>query len=83
MCKFAAECLRWSEDSDNASQRDLITRIAKRWMTKAAAIERLLWRYWFDRYRPEIHYMRGPGPRCRQKHASGGQPVETDLRKRH
>lgn len=23
---------------------------------------------WFDSYRPEQHYMRGPGPRCRAKH---------------
>ena len=22
---------------------------------------------WFDAYRPEQHYMRGPGPRCRAK----------------
>jgi len=24
----------------------------------------------FDPYRPELHYMRGPGPKWRQKHAS-------------
>jgi hypothetical protein len=23
---------------------------------------------WFDRYRPERHYMRGPGPKWREKH---------------
>jgi hypothetical protein len=23
----------------------------------------------FDPYRPELHYMRGPGPRWREKHA--------------
>jgi hypothetical protein len=22
-------------------------------------------------YRPEKHYMRGPGPKCRERHASG------------
>jgi hypothetical protein len=22
----------------------------------------------FDPYRPECHYMRGPGPKCREKH---------------
>ena len=33
-------------------------------------------RYWrglktaiFDSYRPELHYMRGPGPKWREKHA--------------
>ena len=82
MRQFAAECLRWSEETDNASQRDLMIRIAKQWMTTAAAIEGL-WRYCFDRYRPELHYMRGPGPRCRQEHASGGQRAATDLRKLH
>jgi hypothetical protein len=25
----------------------------------------------FDRYRPELHYMRGPGPKWRVKHAGG------------
>jgi len=25
----------------------------------------------FDPYRPELHYMRGPGPRWRAKHARG------------
>ena len=83
--QFAAECLRWSEETDNASQRDLMIRIAKQWMTTAASIERFLWRYCFDRYRPELHYMRGPGPRCRQKHGrpSGGHLAATDLRKLH
>ena len=27
-----------------------------------------LWRHCFDLYRPELHYMRGPGPRWREKH---------------
>jgi len=25
----------------------------------------------FDLYRPELHYMRGPGPKWRAKHAPG------------
>jgi hypothetical protein len=25
----------------------------------------------FDPYRPELHYMRGPGPKWRTKHAHG------------
>ena len=25
-----------------------------------------------DPYRPELHYMRGPGPKWREKHARGG-----------
>jgi hypothetical protein len=27
----------------------------------------------FDPYRPERHYMRGPGPKWRAKHALSGQ----------
>lgn len=27
-----------------------------------------LWKTMFDSYRPERHYMRGPGPRFRAKH---------------
>ena len=29
---------------------------------------RLLWMLLFDRYHPERHYMRGPGPKWREKH---------------
>ena len=35
-----------------------------------------LWRQFikdlFDPYRPELHYMRGPGPKWRQKHGLAG-----------
>ena len=24
-----------------------------------------------DRYRPELHYMRGPGPKWQERHAAG------------
>lgn len=27
-------------------------------------------------YRPEVHYMRGPGPKWRQKHAASTKSVE-------
>ena len=40
MRKFAAECLRWSETTGNASQRDLMIQIAKSWMHTAATLER-------------------------------------------
>ena len=39
MRQFAAECLRWSEQTDNASQRDLMIRIARRWVLTAKSIE--------------------------------------------
>jgi hypothetical protein len=28
----------------------------------------------FDRYRPERHYMRGPGPKWHEKHGGAGRP---------
>jgi hypothetical protein len=35
-----------------------------------------LWREllnrFFDRYRPERHYMRGPGPKWRERHEASG-----------
>ena len=29
----------------------------------------------FDSYRPELHYMRGPGPKWHAKHASAPRPA--------
>jgi hypothetical protein len=44
--------------------------------TKAPSLRRTATALWhslakdlFDPYRPELHYMRGPGPRWRAKHA--------------
>ena len=33
--------------------------VAQRWQKQLACL--------FDPYRPECHYMRGPGPKCREK----------------
>jgi len=32
-----------------------------------------------DHYRPELHYMRGPGPKWRAKHARPAITAEPDL----
>jgi hypothetical protein len=32
----------------------------------------------FDPYRPELHYMRGPGPKWREKHAREAQPAAVE-----
>jgi hypothetical protein len=37
---FALECLRWSDETGDPSNRDLMIRIAKHWMQTASAIER-------------------------------------------
>jgi hypothetical protein len=39
---FALECLRWSEETDNAGHRDLMIRVATTWMSTASTIERRL-----------------------------------------
>ncbi|MGX9431117.1 MULTISPECIES: hypothetical protein [Bradyrhizobium] len=43
-------------------------------LTKIVAEFRTFWRQFFARafnpYRPELHYMRGPGPAWRAKHRS-------------
>jgi hypothetical protein len=30
----------------------------------------------FDTYRPELHYMRGPGPRWREKHGTAARNTQ-------
>jgi hypothetical protein len=40
MRAFAAECLRWSDKTSNASHRSLMVGVATTWAQTAAAIER-------------------------------------------
>jgi len=37
---FALDCLRWSDETDNASHRSLMIQIAQAWMKTAASLER-------------------------------------------
>lgn len=37
---FAADCLRWSEETDNASHRDLMIKVARTWVRTASTLER-------------------------------------------
>ena len=39
---FALDCLRWSDQADNPSHRDLMVQVAKTWMNTASAIARRL-----------------------------------------
>ena len=39
---FASDCVRWSDETSNASQRDLMRRIARTWMATACSVERQL-----------------------------------------
>jgi len=38
--------------------------VAQRWQREIVRL--------FDPYRPECHYMRGPGPKCREKYGLSG-----------
>jgi hypothetical protein len=38
---------------------------------------RLFFARTFDPYRPELHYMRGPGPAWRAKHVASSDPHST------
>jgi hypothetical protein len=58
------------------------------WLNLANAIDELRRTFAgaFDTYRPELHYMRGPGPKCRAKRAgtvSTAAPVAVDGRALH
>jgi hypothetical protein len=47
---------------------------ATRWDSSFLVVARLrreLFKALLDSYRPELHYMRGPGPRWREKHGAG------------
>ena len=39
---FAAQCVCWSDETNNPSHRDLMMQVAKTWMGTAAALERRL-----------------------------------------
>ncbi len=40
MREFALECLRWSDETDDASQREIMIQLAKTWMNTANQIDR-------------------------------------------
>jgi hypothetical protein len=42
----------------------------RRLVTRLAAMAHGAWQSLTDPYQPELHYMRGPGPKWRAKHAA-------------
>ena len=38
--EFAVQCMRWSEETSDPGQRDLIVRVAKGWMNTASKLDR-------------------------------------------
>jgi hypothetical protein len=53
----------------SASHRDSSPRRLARRVSPVGAVWRTLFKDLFDPYRPELHYMRGPGPKWREKQA--------------
>jgi hypothetical protein len=45
----------------------------------ASNLLRSLARHLFNSYRPELHYMRGPGPKWREQHARAARPATTTI----
>jgi hypothetical protein len=66
----AARQWRWLTNSAIA----LIVTPTARGLDAAARRWRGLTNSVFDPYRPELHYMRGPGPKWREKHARSARP---------
>jgi hypothetical protein len=48
-------------------------------LAEIGAFWRLFFVRAFDPYRPELHYMRGPGPACRAKQATLSPQVQSML----
>jgi hypothetical protein len=42
MREFAHQCLRWSEETSDPGQRDLIARVADSWINTASLLDRRL-----------------------------------------
>jgi hypothetical protein len=38
--EFAVQCMRWSEETRDAGQRDLMVRVATTWMRTASSLDR-------------------------------------------
>lgn len=53
-----------------AKQSAKTSRQGPRLSATLAVLWRTICRDAFDPYRPELHYMRGPGPKWRNKHAA-------------
>jgi len=51
------------------SSRHATRQVSSRRLYGLAQLGRRLMKDLFDPYRPELHYMRGPGPKWREKHA--------------
>jgi hypothetical protein len=56
------DCLETAGRHDGAARAPRYPTVATVW--------RELWKGVFDPYRPERHYMRGPGPRWRERHGA-------------
>ncbi|MGA3310924.1 MAG: hypothetical protein ABSD08_20280 [Xanthobacteraceae bacterium] len=63
-------------DSEGATLMFALTGRVRRILAVAAKWQQVVISVLTDPYRPELHYMRGPGPKWRQKHAGIDQSIE-------
>jgi hypothetical protein len=63
-------------DSEGATLMFTLTGRVRRILAVAATWQQAVISALTDPYRPEMHYMRGPGPKWRQKHAGIDQSIE-------
>ena len=57
--------------ASKSNTQSIVKAVADLWRTVTSDL--------FNEYRPERHYMRGPGPKWRAKHARTGVTAEPDL----
>jgi hypothetical protein len=60
--------------------RNARSSLQARVLRHARELWRGLTRDWFGSYRPELHYMRGPGLKWREKHAYARAPASRRAR---
>jgi hypothetical protein len=63
-------------DSEGATLMFALTGRVRRILAVAAKWQQAVISALTDSYRPELHYMRGPGPKWRQKHAGIDRSIE-------
>jgi hypothetical protein len=62
-------CAMTARTTSRLAIRLATRQVMSRHLYSLADLGRTLMRDLFDPYRPELHYMRGPGPKWREKHA--------------
>jgi hypothetical protein len=60
--------------SEYSSSETAVSAMGARFRTIAETLKSTFWRGLVKQYRPEDHYMRGPGPKWSEKHGLNEEP---------